>query len=531
MLDRIEPRPIDLRDYQSQAVEELRAGIRAGRRRQILVAATSFGKTECAAHIIQQSMSKGASAWFIVDRIALIDQTSERFSSYGIDHGIIQAKHWLTALWKPIQIASAQTIARRRLSDLPDYPDLIVVDECHAQYKSTLDLMATAKNAKIIGLTATPFSNGMDAHWDAIINGMTVSRLLKREYLCPVKVKACIAPDMEGVRKTFTGEWDDEESGQRGMRIVGDVVSTWVEQTRAQFGGPVKTIVFSPSVRHGAELCRQFAEAGYNFQQISYLDRDDDARREKIAEFRKENSAIDGLVSCAVLTKGFDVPDVRCGISCRPYRKSLSSHVQELGRVMRIAPGKDFALWLDHSGNCISFADDVADLYENGVESLSSACAGDSKVREPDQNIRRERFCVDCGFQMEPRQDVCGSCGWQRPQRGEIEIVDGTLHDIDLYASRKIEARSGLRAECLADPRGVWNAALVYTMAAGRRDEEASRKWAYGIWAGIYPGSKLPRGLFDARPDGQAVTQQQWALIEREIARFRRSKPKRKRAA
>ncbi|TIT06446.1 MAG: helicase, partial [Mesorhizobium sp.] len=128
-------------------------------------------------------------------------------------------------------------------------------------------------------------------------------------------------------------------------------VQTWVEQTRIHFGKAVKTIVFSPSVKHGEELCRQFAEAGYNFQQISYLDGSDKERQDKIDEFSKPNSAIDGLVSCAVLTKGFDVPDVMCGISCRPYRKSFSSHIQEMGRVMRVAGNKEFGLWLDHSGN------------------------------------------------------------------------------------------------------------------------------------------------------------------------------------
>lgn len=150
-------------------------------------------------------------------------------------------------------------------------------------------------------------------------------------------------------------------------------MQTWVQQTGKFFGRPVKTIVFSPSVKHGEELCRQFAEAGFNFQQISYLDASDNERRDKIREFRKPDSAIHGLVSCAVLTKGFDVPDVLCGISCRPYRKSLSSHIQEVGRVMRVFPGKEFGLWLDHSGNCISFADDTAWLYEHGVDSLSDA--------------------------------------------------------------------------------------------------------------------------------------------------------------
>jgi DNA repair protein RadD len=225
-----------------------------------------------------------------------------------------------------------------------------------------------------------------------------------------------VSPDMKGVRKKFTGEYDEEESGERGLVIIGDVVKTWEQQTHRHFNGPAKTIVFSPSVRHGAELCRQFADAGYNFQQISYLDVDDGSRRAKIAEFRKPDSSIDGLVSCAVLTKGFDVTDVKIGISCRPYRKSFSSHIQEMGRVMRSAPGKEYGLWLAHSGNSIAFADDTAWLFEYGVESLSDGQKKDKEAREPDEKVKTKHFCGDCGIQMSPIAENCPSCGWERPQ-------------------------------------------------------------------------------------------------------------------
>lgn len=516
-------REIELRPYQEDAVEKLRSGIRQGCRRQILVAPTAFGKTECAAHIIQQSQGKGATAWFIVDRVSLIDQTSERFAQYGIDHGVIQADHWLTDTRKPVQIASAQTLARRTVDWTPN---LIVVDEAHCQYKSTIDLINRAANAKVIGLTATPFTAGMAENWDGLINGATVNKLLADKYLTPLKIKACVAPDMAGAKKKFTGEYEDEESASRGITIIGDVVQTWVEQTRKHFGGPAKTIVFSPSVRHGAELCRQFSEAGFNFQQISYLDGDDDDRRAKIAEFRKPNSAIDGLVSCAVLTKGFDVPDVMVGISCRPYRKSFSSHIQEMGRVMRIAPGKEYGLWLDHSGNCISFANDTAWLFEYGVDNLSDAAKRDSEVREPKEQIRKERFCGDCGMQMEPGRFTCSSCGWERPQRGEIQIVQGELIDLEISTKEAFQPRHGLRAECLKNPRGIWNAALAFTMSNSRNGEERARRWAYGIWAGIYPGAKLPYGLFDAPCAFEKVHPDEFSLIDREVRRFRKSNRK-----
>lgn len=513
--------PIVLRSHQEIAVQKLRDGIRAGARRQILVAPCGFGKTECAAHIIQSSQNKGASAWFIVDRVNLVDQTSDRFARYGIDHGIVQADHWLTDYSKPIQIASAQTLARR---NLPELPDLIIVDEAHCRSKATKALIDRASDSKVLGLTATPFTAGMSEDWDGLVNGETVNNLIANGYLAPLKIKACVAPDMTGAKKKFTGEYEDEEAGTRGLTIIGDVVQTWIEQTRKHFGGPVKTIVFSPSVKHGAELCRQFSDAGYNFQQLSHLDRDDDSRRAKIAEFRKPNSDIHGLVSCAVLTKGFDVEDVLVGISCRPYRKSFSSHIQEMGRVMRTAPGKEYGLWLDHSGNVIAFADDTAWLFEYGVDSLSDAQKRDSEVREPKEKTRKERFCGCCGMAMDAGAMICASCGWEKPQRGEIEIVQGELIDLNLKVGERFAPRKGLRAECLKDPKAVFNAALSYATYNTRKGPEAARKWAMGIWFGIYNGAKPPRGFFDVSVNHGKVIPEQWSLVEREVNKFRRGR-------
>lgn len=511
-----------LRPHQMHVECKLREHLMAGASWIVLVAPTAFGKTETAMHLTRLSLEKNKRVWFLVDRITLVDQTSKRFAAYGIDHGVVQGSNAANDRYAPeknVQIMSIQTFERR---DFGDGPDLLFYDECHSQYAETLKRLKEFRRTKIIGMTATPFTAGMADHWHALVNGATVNRLLADGFLTPLKIKACVSPDMKGAKRKPGGEYADSEAEERGITIIGDVVQTWVQQTAKFFGGPVKTIVFSPTVKHGEELCRQFAEAGYNFQQISYLDSADRSRDEKIEEFRKPDSAIHGLVSCAVLTKGFDVPDVLCGISCRPYRKSLSSHIQELGRVMRVFPGKEFGLWLDHSGNCISFADETAWLYEHGVDSLSDAQKRDSEAREPVERQKVKHFCGDCGMQMEPAQIVCQSCGWERPKRGEIKTVEGELIDLEVSMKAAFQPRAGLRADCLKNPRGIWNAALCYCFANTRKGDDAARKWAYGIWRGIYPGSTLPYGLYYAPCDQNSLREDAWGLIEREVKRFRR---------
>ncbi|MFD2248914.1 superfamily II DNA or RNA helicase [Pseudochelatococcus lubricantis] len=507
-------REISLRPYQADAVDALRDGIRAGRKRQILVAPTGAGKTIVATHLLKQASDKGSYAVFLVDRVALVNQTSQTLDDYGIRHGIVQGN---SERWSPhenVQVCSIQSLARRFL---PRRPSLIVYDEAHAQYKSSIKFIEDHPEAVAIGLTATPFTPGMGKFWDDAVNVTTTRALVDDGFLIQPKIYVAKSPDDKELGLNSFGEFSDESAGAAGIRIVGDVVSEWIGKTHEHFGGAAKSIVFSPTVEHGRVICAAFAAAGYNFQQISYLDRSDDERAAKIGEFRRPDSMIHGLVSCGVLTKGFDVPDVLIGVSCKPYRKSLSSHMQEIGRVMRSHPDKTRALWLDHSGNIERFALDMFDVWDNGAGLLSTAEKRDSETRKRDEQTREKVVCPECSGAL--RGNTCAACGWERPARSGIHAVAGSLHEFNPEALG-LTTRPGLRAECLKDPRKVWHAALHYCFAHSR-DGDKARKWAYGVFRGIFPGAKLPFGWYDAAPGD--LDQGAYDLIGREIKRFRKN--------
>lgn len=794
MMNFTPPQEIQLRDYQAAAIEGLREGIRAGKRKQILCAGTGAGKTVCAAHLLKEADKKGSYAVFLADRVALVNQSSEVFDQYGINHGIVQGanERWLPR--ENVQVASAQTLARR---SLPRVPDLIVVDECHCfvagteiatpegpkrieeiregdavfnafgigrvrqmfhhetaqeivkvrledgteiectadhrfftgnswvqarfldgesairiedmpslwdylstensedrkgelacgpraeletpeslleqlckeieepdaqfknapknfrkfeedwspsktdgrqwawphkaaaeairiswsrlgagdggadwdaesgrasitlqnrpsesefndcdrggrgeplhtygpgqrpaedgvsflkrvvsvesvkrrgstpvynlhvsghpsyfangalvhncQYKSNIDYINMNPQAVVVGLTATPFTKGMGEHWDGVVNVIPTRKLIDQGHLVEPTIYVARSPEDKDLGLNSYGEFSDSGAERAGVQIIGDVVEEWIGKTNEHFGGPVKTIVFSPTVEHGRELCAAFSAKGFNFQQISYLDRSDDERAAKIEEFRRPDSMIHGLVSCGVLTKGFDVPDCLVGISCKPYRKSLSSHMQEIGRIMRKAPGKDKALWLCHSGNVERFALDTFDVWENGAGELSHATKQDSTPRERNEATREAVVCQECSGAM--RGPTCMACGWEKPARSGIHAVEGELQAFDLKAAAGMETRPGLRAECLKEPKVVWAAALAFTSERTRKGEAHARKWAYGVWRGIYPKDKLPFGWFDM-PIPTTCDQNAYGLIDREIKRFRRGAKK-----
>lgn len=475
--------------------------------------------TVMASHLLKQADRKGSYGLFLVDRIALVNQTSATLDDYGIRHGVLQGINDRYAPRENVQVCSAQTLARRAL---PRDPDLIIVDEAHCQYKAVLDLMARYPNAIKIGLTATPFTKGMGNHWDGMVNVIPTRQLIEQGYLIQPKMFVAKSPEDSELGLNSFGEFSDESAASAGIRIIGDVVSEWISKAHEHFGGPAKTIVFSPTVDHGRELCAAFAAAGYNFQQISYLDKSDDERAAKIEEFRRADSMIHGLVSCGVLTKGFDVPDTLIGISCKPYRKSLSSHMQEIGRVMRSSPGKSTALWLDHSGNLERFARDMFDVWDNGPGELDKAEKRDSEKRERNEQIREKVVCPECSGAL--RGNTCTACGWERPARSSITAVEGSLHEFSLERL-SMQPRAGLRADCLKDPRVVWQAALAYCAMSTSKGEEMARKWAYGVVfgsSGIYPGSKPPRGWYDM-PIPASYDQHAYSLVERETKRFRKN--------
>jgi superfamily II DNA or RNA helicase len=317
------------RPFQQSTHEALREGRKAGHRCQLIMAPTGSGKTYLGLNIIQQALIRGYSATFVCDRTTLINQTSETADRYGLKaHGIIQADNPRTARHFPFQIASAQSLQSR------GWPrsDVIVIDEAHTQLKAwTEHILHT--HATVIGLSATPFSKGLGRLFSNLICAATMNELTKSGVLVPLRVYSCTTPDMRGA-SVVGGEWSDRAAEERGMAIVGDVVTEWVK-----YGEGRKTICFGATVAHCEELCAQFVKAGIMAALFTGHTKPEE-RADLLREYSKPNSSLRVLISVEALAKGFDVPDVGCVIDCRPLRKSLSTFIQIIGRGLRSNPGK-----------------------------------------------------------------------------------------------------------------------------------------------------------------------------------------------
>ncbi|VTU37090.1 type I restriction enzyme EcoKI subunit R [Variovorax sp. PBL-E5] len=397
-------------------------GILAGHKNQVVMSPTGSGKTYIGLRIAQKALKRGRRATFLCDRRALIEQTSAVADSYGLhEHGVIMGDHERKDYSKPLQIASVQTIASRGWHDT----DVLIVDECHTQHDAWREF-ATNSPAHVIGLSATPFSRGLGKIFSNHINAATMHDLTQDGILVPMRVLSCRKPDMQGAKLTSDGEWSPTDAGERGMEIIGDVVSEWLRHGQRR-----KTIVFGSSVVHCEELCKQFNEVGVMSATFTHRTHERE-RPGLLREFRKPDSCIRVLISVEALAKGFDVPDVGCVVDCRPLRKSLSTAIQMWGRGLRTSAdtGKTDCLLLDHSGNIVRFADDFTDVFFNGLASLDKGEALDRAVRAEPKEESERSGCPKCGYK--PFCQRCMSCGHEVVRQALVVAEAGEMHEVVL---------------------------------------------------------------------------------------------------
>ncbi len=440
------------RPFQDVAHQALRDGARDGHRCQLLMSPTGSGKTYLGLRLAHEALARGRRAVFVADRKTLIEQTSSTADGYGLSaHGVMMADHPRNDPDMPFQIASAQTLARRRFPDA----DLIIIDEAHTQLAAWTEHIPNCR-AKVVGLSATPFSKGLGKLFTNLVNATTMHELTQSGVLVPMRVYSCTTADMAGAA-TAGGEWTDVAAQERGMAIVGDVVAEW-----AKFGEGRKTIVFGSTIAHCEELCKQFNEAGV-MAALFTSNTTADERKGLLNEYRKPDSSLRVLISVEALAKGFDVPDVGCVVDCRPLRKSLSTAIQMWGRGLRSSPetGKRDCILLDHSGNIIRFAKDFEEIYFNGLSSLDMGEKLDADIRKepPEKEIVA---CPSCGYK--PMMRRCMACGFEAKVQALVEHEPGQMREVVIG-----------KTKIANDGRHLYQQICTYTRAHGNPETAKGR--------------------------------------------------------
>ncbi|WP_433490598.1 DEAD/DEAH box helicase family protein [Nocardia grenadensis] len=435
-----DPERFQLRSYQELAVERLVRASMDGARSALVVLATGLGKTFVAGEFHRRftGLRPGLKTLVLAHRNELVYQLERAFwpllpasAATGVWNGYerpdVDALREVDVVFACVDsIAHAITSGRT----LPDF-GLVIVDECHhlgmQAYDSVLDeLSAGDGGAFLVGLTATPWRpDGQALHrwFDRPVVDVDIVRGLRQGYLANVDYQmytdnidwdrlARDAPQLgvrltpRGINRTlFIDEWDDA--------VVNRLAEAWGEQQRP------RGIVFCGTIDHAERMAARINALGFTSADMIASRRSNGtairaAERNRILwDFADGRTGV--LCAVDVLNEGVDVPDVNIVVFQR-VTHSRRIFVQQLGRGLRLAPGKDRVTVLD-------FVSDIRRLAA-GLD-LQDALAEAPPVRLHDTRVRIGSRVVFKRANTEDRQ----SAQFLREWLGDLEAIENAGED------------------------------------------------------------------------------------------------------
>lgn len=422
---------IQLRDYQLKGVEEIRNRFKAGDSNVLFQLPTGGGKTIVFSHIAESAASRGNRVLILVHRAELVRQASSSLQNIGVAHGVV-APRYTPAPWEMAQVASVQTLVNRLHTIMP--PQLIISDECHhANASSWSKIFSYFKDAKILGVTATPtrldgkgLGRECGGFFDSMVLGVPVSELIARGFLARPRVFAPPGVDTSNLRKK-DGEF---VSGEVAELMDKPTITGCAVDHYRKLCNNVPAIAFCASVTHAEHVAAQFSAAGYRAASIDGKMKDLE-RKQLITDLG--NGKLHVLTSCDIISEGTDIPIVGAAILLRPTA-SMGLYLQQVGRALRMYEGKTEAIILDHVGNTMRHGMPDADR-EWTLDGERRGKKG--KKEEQDIAVKQCKECYGC----HPPAPACPYCGYvYEVTARELQQTEGELQEIDTKRLEQIEA-------------------------------------------------------------------------------------------
>lgn len=449
---------IILRDYQERGVSDVRLAFRKFAA-VLYVLATGGGKTFLFCYITRQATKKGRRVLIIVHRKELLLQASRSLTDLGIPHGMI-SPHFTPNPAERVQIASVDTLLIRLKKRRYKF-DLVVFDEAHHVTDSNKwgQVYEALGRPPMLGVTATPSRTdgiGLGVHaggvFEAMVEGPSYSELIAQGHLMRPRIYGTLeVPDTTGVRRNRDGDWNARQLAERTDRpeITGDAV----EHYRTICPG-AKAIVFCVNIKHAQHVVEEFNAAGFRFALLVGAPTMSDAQRTEVNR-GLASGKYQGAVTVDLVSEGYDLPDLECCIMLRKS-ESLVLFLQQVGRIMRPAPGKTRCILLDHVGN-VGATIDGEFVVKHGLPDQDREWSLDGREKrsrgENDEDDLAIRQCDRC-YAVHPAAPVCPVCGYEYPVRArKIEQGDGQLQEIteDMAAElRRAALREQGQAQDLA---------------------------------------------------------------------------------
>ncbi|MCC6530956.1 MAG: DEAD/DEAH box helicase family protein [Burkholderiales bacterium] len=496
---------MELRPYQREALDTVTAYLAERDDNPVICLPTGAGKTIVFATMIREYLE-----YWPGTRILILAHVRELLA---------QAADKLTRVWPmaPIGIYSAGLNRRdtahdiliagiqsvfRRAFELGHF-DLIVVDEAHripvngeGMYRQFLKDAKTANpHVRVIGFTATPFrlGAGLIAAPEYILNSICydadVATLIREGYLCALTSKGGTAKaDISGVH-IRNGEFVQDELEAAINRD--DLIERAMDEI-LRYGRDRKSwILFCVSVAHAENVSTALGRRGVAAP-VVHGETPAEERASLIGRF--DRGELRALVNVNVLSEGFDSTRIDMIVLLRPTA-SPGLYMQQVGRGLRLHPGKANTLVLDLAGNIERHGpiDAIKAKRHRAGDKIDKAVTT-APVKEcprcHEMVLAMVRTCTVCGYEW-PVAPVHAAVASDKPILSEIRVDTYDVQDV-LYGLHEREGKTtSLRVDYYC---GIRQFSEWVCLA----HEGYPRRKAVIWWANRAPGQTVPASAYAA---------------------------------
>ncbi len=425
---------------QAGFVSNLRKILDAGENRALLISATGTGKTYASAFAVRDLGFK--KVLFIAHRMMLLNQAIDSYKNVFNDKTTMgKIGGGYSDYDSDIIFAMVETLHKEenlfRFS--PDEFDCIILDEAHHSPANTYQkVMEYFKPRLFLGMTATPDKR------DDNIEGRNVYKLFDYQIAYEIRLQKAMEDNLlcpfhyYGISDIMLLNEEqvksDKLSDEDFNKLTSDErVRHILEQAEyyGYSGDRVKGLIFCNRKKECIELSNKFNMLGYR---TTYLFGDHSEEQRKYAFERlamneedatEEMKPLDYIFSVDILNEGVDIIEVNQVIMLRATDSPIV-YIQQLGRGLRKAPGKESVVILDFIGN-----------YKNNFM-IPIALSGDRTYNK--DNYRR--FVLE-GERMLPGQS---SIEFDEISKGRIfsAIDNANFSDIKLIKENYINLKNKL---------------------------------------------------------------------------------------
>ena len=346
---------------QEQFILNIEEIIHKGGKRALLISATGTGKTYASAFALRKLFTNklfpNKKALFLSHREQINKQALKSYKR-------IFGKNVPMELLSGNQndIAKAQSgeflfstmnmMARTDIMEQfkPNEYSVIVLDECHrsgaASYQRIINYF---KPKLLLGMSASPErTDNFDVFslFDHnIACEIRLQQALENDMLCPFHYFGITDLEIEG----------DSDDLNKFRQLTADKRVEYIIRQAEYYGysgNRVKGLIFCSGKDEAKELSRKFNLTGKYNTTMLCGDNPQEERESAIERLVDDNAAdrLDYIFTVDIFNEGVDIPEINQVIMLRPTESPII-FVQQLGRGLRKADGKEFVIVIDFIGN------------------------------------------------------------------------------------------------------------------------------------------------------------------------------------